>query len=213
MAKISCLCRAVCVEFNADKDLFRVECCCHDCRAALWFAHEQGGPACPEYNRVDNSWLPNDFVIVSGKEHIGAFLNFENGDTTRFHCAQCWTVLFGDHPAYAERILVTPAKNYREYDALSEISLMPPQGRNFLKDLTAEEVEELPVWKGNSEHVYKGVAENLMSSLPSIHTLGRQGEMNAQKLLKKIGTPFVPSGVRRLIDGPPTLMQQADDGN
>ena len=90
---------------------------------------------------------------------------------------------------------------------------MPPQARSFLKDLTAEEVEELPVWKGNSEHVYKGVAENLMSSLPSIHTLGRQGEMNAQKLLKKIGIPFVPSRVRRLIDGPPTLMQQADDGN
>jgi hypothetical protein len=27
---------------------------------------------------------------VKGENKLGAFVNFENADTTRFHCKDCW---------------------------------------------------------------------------------------------------------------------------
>jgi len=159
---------------------------------------------------VDSSWFPNDFRILRGDAKLGAFLNFRQADTTRFHCTDCWTVLFGDHTAYANRIVVTQVNAYRDFAGLQDVNLMPPQARHFLKDLSPAQLSALPPWRGDPSNAYQGVAENWMTRFPAVLEAGRAGaEMNAQILLASIGGALVPTGEARLTDGPPTLMQQA----
>ena len=210
MATITCKCGAVQIELSATRDLFRLECCCHDCTAALWYANKRGGPAFPDNQCVDSSWFPNDFKIVKGENKLGAFVNFENADTTRYHCKDCWSVLFGDHTAYARKIVVTQVRNYKEFEGLKNVELMLPQARHFLKDLSQEQLAALPAWGGDPSDVYQGVADNWMARFPTVLEAGKEGvEMNAQILLAKIGGACVPTGESRLTEGPPTLMQQA----
>ncbi|MSR14185.1 MAG: hypothetical protein EXR86_06375 [Gammaproteobacteria bacterium] len=209
MATITCKCGAVQIEFYTKNDLFRLECCCHDCSAALWYANKRGGPPFPKIQCVDSSWFPNDFKVVKGENELGAFVNFENADTTRFHCTVCWSVLFGDHTAYAKKLVVTQVGNYKEFEGLKNAELMSPQARHFLKDLSKEQLATLPIWEGDPANVYQGVAENWMACFPAVLEAGHEGtEMNAQILLAKIGGAFVPTGEARLTEGHPTLMQQ-----
>ncbi len=209
MATIICQCEAVQIEFHTNSNLFRLECCCYDCTAALWYANKRGGPAFPALQCVDSCWFPNDFRVVKGLDKLGAFMNFENADTTRFHCTSCWSVLFGDHTAYAGKIVVTQVGSYKEFGGLTHAALMPPQARHFLKDLAPDQLAALPPWGGDPMHVYQGVAENWMARFPAVLEAGKEGAgMNAQILLGKIGDPFIPTGDRRLSGGPPTLMQQ-----
>jgi hypothetical protein len=199
MATIICKCGTLRIEFDAKHDLFRLECCCHDCTAALWYAHKRGGPAFPENQCLDSSWLPNDFKVVKGEEKLGAFMNFENAATTRFYCVDCWTVLLADHPAYAKKVVLTQVGNYKEFEGLRNVELMSPQARHFVKDLSKEQLAALPVWGGSPANVYQGVADILVAQFPAIQQAGRQGsEMNAQILLAKIGGGFVPKGETRL---------------
>ena len=210
MATIRCKCRAVQIEFAADSDLFRLECCCYDCNAALWYAHKRGGPRCPEHLCIDSSWFPNDFRIVKGEDSLGAFLNFANADSTRFYCTDCWSVLFADHTAYAGKILATQVGAYKDFEGLVNARRMSPQARHFLKDLTNEQRAALPPWHGDPSHVYPGVAENWMARFSTVLEAGKEGaNMNARILLARIGGAFVPRDEPRLSGGPPTLMQQA----
>lgn len=209
MAMIRCRCDAVEIQFDIDHDLYRNECCCHDCTSALWYAHQQGGPAAPPYQCVDNSWLPNDFEIKRGLEHLGALLNFPAADSTRFYCRQCWTILFADHPAYAKRVVVTAANNFSAFEALSGIKLMPVQGRHFLRDLTNAARAAIPPWSGDSAHVYEGPSERLLAEFPALQAAGSEGrEMNAQILLETVGPALIPSDEPRLKNGPPTMLQR-----
>ena len=209
MASIKCMCGAVELAFGIDHDLFRLQCCCHDCSAALWYASKRGGPKHPPHQCVDTSWLPNDFRIVRGEAHIGAYMNFHGADTTRFYCRECWTVLIGDHEVYAEKVLVTATNNITECDSLTGIELMPFQARHFMRDLSPEQRANLPEWTGDSARIYESVADVLMEQFPSIQAAGSKGvEMNAQRLLENVGAPFIPEQEPVLSDGPPTLMQQ-----
>jgi hypothetical protein len=210
MTTITCKCKSVEIEFPGETDLFRLQCCCHDCTASLRYAAKRGGPRAPSKHWVDSSWLPNDFVILQGEDKIGAFLNFENADTTRFYCTECWTVLFGDHIAYEKKLVVTQIASFTEFDGISDIERMEFQARHFLQDVPEGEVADLPRWAGDPARIYQSVAEVLMESFPDIQERGAAGaEMNAQILLAKIGRPFVPTGDPRLSEGPATLMQQA----
>jgi hypothetical protein len=194
MATIICKCGGVQIEFHAKNDLFRLECCCHDCTAALRYANKRGGPAFPGNQCLDSSWFPNDFVIVKGENKVGAFMNYENAATTRFHCADCWSVLLADHPAYAKKLVMTQVGNYKEFEGLKNVELMSPQARHFLKDLSEEQLAALPAWGGDPSNTYQGVADNLLAQLPSIQQTVKEGsEMNAQILLAKIGGAFVPT--------------------
>ncbi len=209
MATITCKCTSVQIEFFTTNDLFRLECCCHDCTAALWYAHERGGPAPPIHQCLDSSWFPNEFKIVTGEEKLGAFLNFENADTTRFYCTDCWSVLFADHPGYAKQLVVTQVMNYQEFEGLTKAELMPLQARHFLKDLSAEQLAALPAWRGDPSYVYQGAADILLAQFRAIKAAGKEGtEMNAQILLGKIGGAFIPTGEARLSEGSPTRRQR-----
>jgi hypothetical protein len=209
MATITCRCERICVNFPADKELFRHECCCHDCISALWYATQRGGPQYPLDLCADCCWLPNEFSIARGAQHLGAFMNYASADTTRFYCADCWTVLFADHPFYEQKVLVSQIGAYKEFEGLTDIERSPPQARHFLKDRSALEIEALPPWAGNPAHVYSGVAEILMESFPTMKAAGGAGkEMNAQILLQQLGPVLIPTDAPRLSSGPPTLMQQ-----
>lgn len=193
MATINCKCGTVQIEFDTKHDLFRLECCCHDCTAALWYATKRGGPAFPENQCLDSSWFPNAFTLVKGGDKLGAFMNFENAATTRFYCTVCWSVLLADHPAYAKKLVMTQVGNYKEFEGLKNVELMSPQARHFLKDLSKEQLGRLPAWGGDPSNLYQGVADNLVAQLPSIQQTVKVGvEMNAQILLAKIGSVFVP---------------------
>ena len=91
---------------------------------------------------------------MTGEDKRGAFLNFENADTTRFYCTDCWSVLFADHPAYARKLVVTQVMNCKEFKGLVNAQLMPLQARHFSKDLSGEQLAALPAWLGDlSAHV------------------------------------------------------------
>jgi len=209
MATLTCNCAAVRITFPVAQELFRHECCCHDCISALWYATQRGGPQYPHDHCADCSWLPNDFHIEHGADKLGALLNFAAADTTRFYCTSCWTLLFGDHPLYDKRILASLIGSYREFEGLSDIIRMPPQARHFLKDLTDEQRAALPAWTGDPAHVYPGAADVLLENFPAMKAAGGEGRtMNAQILLQRIGGALVPDDAARLSSGPPSLMQQ-----
>lgn len=212
MAKITCRCGAVCVEFHAQSELFRHECCCHDCISALWYSTKRGGPGYPHDLCADCSWLPNDFRIERGLDRIGAFLNYADADTTRFYCTACWTILFQDHPLYENRMVVSQVAAYREFEGLSELERMAPQARHFLKDLSEAERAALPPWTGDPAHVYESAAENLLERFPAMKAAGGEGaEMNVARLLEAIGGASVPTDEPRLSSGPPSLRRQMAD--
>jgi hypothetical protein len=212
MLSITCRCGAVQIEFFTQNDLFRNECCCYDCTAGLWYANKRGGPPPPAAQCVDISWLPNDFKFLRGADKVGAFMNFENADTTRFHCKECWTVLIADHPVYEKKLIVTQVASFTAYDGLKDAALMPVQSRHFVKDLGPDQLAALPVWDGDPTNVYGSVSELLMAQLPTMREAGSEGkEMNAQHLLNKIGRAFVPTNEPRLTSGPATFNQQNSD--
>ncbi|MGR8919295.1 MAG: hypothetical protein ACU85V_06735 [Gammaproteobacteria bacterium] len=218
MATIECKCGAVRIDFPVDAELFRHECCCHDCISALWYGTQRGGPEYPHDHCADCCWLPNDFRIVRGEDQLGAFMNFRGADTTRFYCKSCWTLLFGDHPVYEQKIVVSQVAAYKEFEGLRDIERMAPQARHFVKDLSADQVAALPPWKGAPEHVYQGVAELLLESFPAMKAAGGTGaEMNAQLLVERVGGVLVPTDEERLSSGPPSFVQQqamqADDAD
>lgn len=209
MAAIRCACGAVEVELAVASDLFRLQCCCYDCNAALRYAHKRGGPPGPEDRCIDSSWFANDFRIARGADRIGAFRNFAGADTTRFYCTECWSVLFADHAVYGGKLIVTQAAAYREFDGLAGAQRMPPRARHFIRDLTSGQQAALPNWQGDPSHLYQGVAETLMESFPAMIEAGAQGAgMNAQVLLARIGGAFVPADEPYLTAGPPTLIQR-----
>ncbi len=209
MAAIQCACGAVEIELAIARDLFRLQCCCYDCNAALRYAHNRGGPPGPSDHCIDSSWFANDFRIPRGANRIGAFKNFVDADTTRFYCTECWSVLFGDHTVYGGKLIVTQAAAYRDFDGLAGAQRMAPRARHFIKDLTSAQQAVLPAWQGDPSHLYQGVAEILMESFPTMIQAGARGaEVNAQILLAKIGGVFVPTDELYLTAGPPTLMQQ-----
>lgn len=209
MATITCKCTAVRITFPVTQELFRHECCCHDCISALWYSTQRGGPEYPHDHCADCCWLPNDFHIEQGADKLGALLNFAAADTTRFYCTSCWTLLFGDHPFYDKRILASLIASYREFEGLSDVIRMPPQARHFLKDLSDEQRAALPAWTGDPAHVYAGAADVLLENFPAMKAAGGEGRaMNAQILLQRIGGAFVPDDAARLSSGPPSLMQQ-----
>ena len=210
MATITCKCSAVRITFPVSTELFRHECCCHDCISALWYSTQRGGPEYPRDHCADCCWLPNDFCIEQGAEKLGALLNFAAADTTRFYCTSCWTLLFGDHPLYESRILVSLIASYKEFEGLTDIVRLAPQARHFLKDLNDDQIAALPQWSGDPVRVYPGAAAVLLENFPAMKAAGGKGrDMNAQKLLDRIGGPLVPSDATRLRSGPPSLMQQA----
>ena len=145
-----------------------------------------------------------------GEDKLGAFMNYESADTTRFYCTSCWTVLFGDHPIYEKRILVSQVAAYKEFERLTNVVRIAPQARHFLKDLNKEQIAALPRWPGDPSNIYQGPAENLLEHFPAMRAAGDEGaKMNAQILLDKVGGAFVPTDESRLSAGPPTFMQQA----
>jgi len=88
---------------------------------------------------------------------------------------------------------MTQVGNYKEFEGLKNVELMSPQARHFLKDLSKEQLGRLPAWGGDPSNLYQGVADNLVAQLPSIQQTVKVGvEMNAQILLAKIGSVFVP---------------------
>ena len=136
----------------------------------------------------------------------GAWLSFEGADTTRFYCKNCWSGLFGDHPAYGGKMVITQSPN------MAGVEQMEPKSRHFLKDLTPEKLaainNDMP-WRGDPEHVYQGVSDNFLGNLANILAAGATGEqMNAQKLLEKCGPALIPDDDEELKAGPPTFMQQ-----
>ena len=166
MATIKCKCGSVRIEFSAHTELFRHECCCHDCISALWYSTKRGGPEYPHDLCADCCWLPNDFRVETGEDKLGAFMNFESADTTRFYCRSCWTILFQDHPIYEKKILVSQVAAYKEFEGLTNVVRMEPQARHFLKDLDKGQIEALPPWTGDPSKVYQGVAEDLLENFP-----------------------------------------------
>lgn len=212
MATITCKCGAVRLCFHADTELFRHECCCHDCISALWYSTRRGGPQYPETSCADCCWLPNDFSIESGAARIGAFMNYAGADTTRYYCTSCWTILFQDHPLYEQRIVVSQVAAYAEFHGLTDVVRMAPQARHFVKDLDPQQVAALPPWSGDPAHVYQGVAENLLANFPAMKAAGGCGaDMNAGALLRQTGGASVPDDAPRLAAGPPSLLRQNTD--
>jgi len=207
---INCQCGAVKVELKSKKALFRLECCCYDCSAALKYANtNKQGPKQPEHQAIDSVFFPNNFSIVKGKAKIGAFKNFEAGDTTRFHCVDCWTLLFSDFPTFEGKLMMTQANCYQDFKGIQNIEIMDVCARHNTKDVDADELAAMPAFAGDPANVYEGIAKNYLDAQEELLAAGNAGEeMNMQILLAKIGPAAVPTDGPLLTMGPPTLISQ-----
>ena len=58
-------------------------------------------------------WFQDDCTVAKGENE----LLFEGSDTTRIYCKGCFTTLIVGHPAYAGRIVLTQASNYKDFEA------------------------------------------------------------------------------------------------
>jgi len=207
---INCLCGAVKVELKSKKALFRLECCCYDCSAALKYANtNKNGPKQPDHQAIDSIIFPNNFSIVKGKAKIGAFKNFADGDTTRFHCVDCWTLLFSDFPTFEGKLMMTQANCYQDFKGVQNVEIMDVCARHNTKDVDAEDLAVMPAFAGDAANVYDGIAKNYLDAQAELLAAGSAGEeMNMQILLAKIGPAAVPTDGPLLTMGPPTLMSQ-----
>lgn len=211
MPSIRCKCNAVTIELSVKMPLWRLECCCHDCTAALWYVNKyKGAPSPPLYQMVDSLWFPNNFRVSSGLEELGAYKNFERADTIRFYCKRCWTCLIADHEFYEQRVILTQVLSFKEYVGSVGLDLFPPRCRHFTKDLNQGQRISLPEFSGDKKHIYESIGDNFAEAIDDIKRAGGKGQMNIQKLAELAGQPFVPENERqRMAEGPPTLMQQA----
>ena len=201
MASITCKCGECKIQFKQAANLWRLECCCFNCTSAPRNFHQtQGSEAPPDPPCMDSIWFPNDFT-VTGQDKMGAQKLFEGADTTRFYCKECFTILMADHPVYAGKVVVTQATNY-QHEAIQGAELCEPKARHFCKDLSDEQVAQLPKWSGADDVVYQGCSENLPNF--GEHPEGATGDQNAQLLAETLGVTFA----KEAQEGPPTVMQQ-----
>ena len=211
---IECACGLVRIRLNSKEVLWRCECCCHDCSAALWYAAKRGGPAPPKHQCVDSLWFANDITILSGEAAIATFKNFPRGDTTRFVCRQCWTVLMSDHPCYFHMCLMTQLNALPSFRGLRGVDLPPPVGRHQLQDVPADEADALPPFAGPQGNITWSHTPRRMSdqwahwaAWERMLLSGATGPMNLQRLAEQCGPPFVPSDeLDRMRGGPTTVM-------
>jgi len=209
MALVGCKCGTVALRFADSVPCWRLECCCYDCYAALWYCEiKLGGPPRPAQQCVDSVYFANDFSVEKGLDRLGAMKNFEQGDTTRFYCKDCASIVVADHPAYGCKIALTQASAYSDFEGLKEAELSAPRGRHQLADLPEGAAAELPAFAGPAEFIYDKCSQNLLDALPAIfEEHGKTGEMNCQVLLAAVGPVFVPSDEdERMRGGPATLM-------
>ena len=81
MATITCKCGEVKVQFASAKPLWRLECCCYNCVAAINYSAKKAKTATLQHQCVDSWYFGNDFTITEGEDKIGKFDAIE--------CAQC----------------------------------------------------------------------------------------------------------------------------
>ena len=77
-------------------------CGCCDCRTALKWCEEQGGPRCPEI--ADVTYWPNDWDVMRGQENLKCFLLREGMQSNRMVATCCHTCMIVYHPMYEEKV-------------------------------------------------------------------------------------------------------------
>eukprot|EP00656_Telonema_subtile_P051671 TRINITY_DN7010_c0_g1_i1.p1 TRINITY_DN7010_c0_g1~~TRINITY_DN7010_c0_g1_i1.p1 ORF type:complete len:236 (+),score=40.74 TRINITY_DN7010_c0_g1_i1:1-708(+) len=209
MATVTCGCGSVEIAFSTPTAAYHIECCCHDCNAAQWYAEtKKGGPGLgQQHSCIDCVYYPNDFTVTKGLDKIGSFLNFKGADTLRFVCKDCWTIVLADHPFYGTKIVLT-----QRLAGLAGHELPPHACRIFQADLNEEQRAEIPAWTGAPELAYDGMASVIGEDFPAIFAKIEAGTtMNAQLLAEQVGPPFIPEDEQdRMANGPPTIKQRME---
>jgi len=209
MATLTCKCGGVELTLGNPQALWRLECCCHDCYAAPWYLQKRkNAPAAPEVQLLDSIYFANNLTVEKGMEKLGTYKNFPCGDTTRFVCTDCWTVLAADHPAYGGKLLVTQVTNYKGFDGLRNAKLIEKKSRHFLCDLPDGMEAQLPPFTGDPTKVYDKASACLLEAFPRIQeAAGEPGVSNGQTLAAQCGSPFIPDDEpERMRGGPKTFM-------
>ncbi|MDB9798071.1 hypothetical protein OAB85_05345 [Pseudomonadales bacterium] len=192
MLTIHCKCDSVAIEWPHKKVLWQLECCCNECTTRIQYLHaEKHGPQPPAHQLLDGIWLKNDFTILKGLENIGAFKLSPTGRTTCFYCSKCATALLADHIIYKELVVITQVHNFMDFDGLRSATLLGPQARHFMRDLTANQRDRLPPFKGSHGALYEGVSDSLVEVFPELYKKGGTGIMNAQRLAEITGVSYL----------------------
>jgi len=199
MSSITCKCGECKLRFQQKTCLYRLDCCCCDCKANqdYWFTvkgDKSPGPA-PDPCILDSLYFPNDFAVEKGLSLLGAFKLSETAKSTRIYCTQCFTILLVDNPFYEAKFVLTTVLNYEGYQGLHDADLMEPQCRIFVKDMTEEERKAARPWKGAPDGVQETVSMKFLADLAEIKASTATGEMNFQKLAEEIGVMIcIPQG-------------------
>merc|ERR1712223_1628204 len=94
-------CGDVVLKFFNPQPRIALECGCCDCRQAMIWAQEQGGPKAPLMPLL--KYLENDLVVEKGKEKMKWFKLREDelgGKSVRCVTTCCYSTIAVDHPFY-----------------------------------------------------------------------------------------------------------------
>eukprot|EP00729_Bicosta_minor_P010582 gene10582-33126_t len=117
-------------------------CGCCDCRAALEYCFQKGGPRVPDI--VDGTYWPNDFEVVTGKENLKPYLLREGMCSNRLIATCCWTCLLVDHPFYGGKVALCldgEADDMHRFKIMKNYIVPPVVCRVSMRDCSPQQRE------------------------------------------------------------------------
>ena len=115
----------------------KLECGCCDCRQALDWAEQKGGPKLRDDRPPEVLYFGNDILVESGKENLKWTKLREDGSSVRWVAQCCFSTMAIHHPFYLDKIFATFADAV-EYDGditNNEKTVCRFQMKEYPKDL------------------------------------------------------------------------------
>ena len=186
----------------------KLECGCCDCRQALEWAHQNGGPKLRNDRPPEVIYFGNDILVESGKENLKWFKLRDEGTSMRWVAECCFTTMVFVSPFYLDKIFATYSDivEYDETIPRDSETVCRFQMTEYPKDL----VKNLaPFSNGGKDIDIKAAEENL----DLLNEYGRFGNPEGMWAAFQNGTFFDFREVEQKIGEPTSEYIREDENN
>jgi len=147
MGYVQCKCGCVRLVFPATQPRFTAECVCCDCYTRLiHFSVLTGARLSNDFiNKkapAQLNYVENIFRVVRGKDKLRFTKLSQNASVTHMVCADCSSLLIGQHPGYNGNVVFVPGKSIGEINE-HDFEGKKPLIRWWIKDWNDEQVAKL----------------------------------------------------------------------
>ena len=160
---IKCKCpdKKVVLKIGDPSIRMKLECGCCDCRQALKWAEQKGGPKLRDDRPPQVVYFGNDISVLSGKENLKWTKLREDGAATRWVAQCCFATMVLHIPLYLDKIFATYA-DVVEYDGNIAANDEKPACRFQMTEYPKNLIGKLtPFSNGGKEIDVKAAEENL----------------------------------------------------